>query len=404
MGASQLVGSFTRNLAPFFREDKGAVASKCWLAFVGQGGGTEVYGHEVNEVKYTIQRGVRQMAKLVKRTDVVTRLLGQNQKNLGLGSFTEVSRAFPLSIEEYDIQASKETERLPIEVTENSGITKQQRMRYWAGEGQTTLMVKQANLCNLLAGQGILTGEQEAILGTSDADEKYDFYRNADHSETLATPWTTVATATPLDDLDEGIDKCIVNSGKVPKFALAGNDAIKAFLETDQIKNLADNRGFTAFRNFGPKGMSCPAEYSKLLANGWECRGSISTLKGRTLYLFGTEEMQANPAGGDDINCMPLGKVVLGNMSSRVDAQFGPGETFKEDANQIANYRDWFGFMPGVTPSGQPKITSGVIKPQMFQLDAYKNRQNTLITMRSQSAPLYIPVATDEWYVIENAA
>ena len=104
MSATTPQGSLTRNLAPFFEERKGAVAQKNWLAFVGRGGGVTTYSNDVNEVKYEIQRGNRQMSKLVKRSLSVTRVLGENQKNLGLGSYTQVSRSFPLSVEEYEIQ------------------------------------------------------------------------------------------------------------------------------------------------------------------------------------------------------------------------------------------------------------------------------------------------------------
>jgi hypothetical protein len=406
-GVGQLIGSITRNLAPLFDDQKGAHISKNWLAFVGRGGGTTIYSQDVNECKYEIIRGKRQMAKLVKRSEVTNRLIGKNQTNLGLGEFTEVNRAFPLSIEEYDIQSSKLTERVPGEKAENSGWTKKDRMVYWAAKGQQVLLAKQGNLANLLASQGILSGSQDSILGTTNPDEKYDFYRNATHSKTLAggLTWKTNPTAAlPLTDLDVGCDALKANSGKMPQFALMGGDSIQGFLAADQITDLADNRGFTAFHTLGANGTQCPAEYQFLVDAGWECRGKISTLKGRTLWLFGCEELMADYAGGADAPAMPLTKVVLGNVNSRMDAQFGPSETFDEDTQTLQNYMDWFGFAPGVTPAGEPNLMDGAkLRPEMFYLDAIRNKGRTLTTMRSQFAPLYIPVATDEWYVIENA-
>ncbi len=402
MSASTLTGSVTQNLAPFFEEAKGARSQKNWLAFVGRGGGVINYSNDVNEVVYEIQRGNRVMAKLVKRSDVATRVLGSNQKNMELGSYTRVARAFPLSVEEYDIQASRLTEKIPNESTMDSGLSREDRMVFWAKKGQTELMTRQVRLMNYLAGQGILTGFQDAIIGTALDAEKYDFYRLAAHSKTLGTPWSTAATGTPLDDLDDGCDAAIEAMGGCPQFALMGDLAISAMLQTTQVKNLADNLGLTGFLRVGESGTGCPSEYDYLIQNGWECRGKVTTWKGRTLWIFGSEELyELTP--GTSVRSMPSKKVVLGNTNSRVDAQFGPPETFPEDAGVLRKYQDWFGFLPGVAPSGEPQLVDGIIRPEMFVLDAYGNTYNTTRTIRSQTAPLYVPVDTDSWYVIENA-
>jgi hypothetical protein len=400
--ASTLQGSITRNLAPFFEERKGARTQKNWLAFVGRGGGVQTIQNEVNEVVYEIMRGNRRTAKLVKRSNVVSRVLGSDQKNLELGSYTRVARAFPLSVEEYDIQASRLTEKVPGEPTENSGFTRQDRMVWWAARGQTELMTRQTRMMNYLCGQGILEGTQDAIIGTSDPDEQYDFYRNPLHSKTLGTTWNDATNATPLDDLDDGCDQVIDSTGNLPQFALMGDTAISAMLQTDQIQNQADNRGFTGFIRIGEAGVPCPPAFNYLTENGWECRGIVTTWKGRQLWVFGSEELLELTAGVSQ-RSMPSEKVVLGNNDSRLDAQFGPPETFPEDDMILQKYQSWFGFAPGVAPSGEPQLTNGIVRPEMFVLDAYGNQYNTLRTIRSQTAPLYVPVATDDWYVIENA-
>jgi hypothetical protein len=264
-------------------------------------------------------------------------------------------------------------------------------------------MARQVRMMNYLCGQGILEGIQDAIIGTSDTNKQYDFYRNPNHSETLGTQWTDAAGGTPLDDLDDGCDAVIDATGSVPQFALMGDTAITALQKSDQIRDQANNRGFTGFIQIGDTGTGCPAEYNFLTENGWDCRGKVTTWKGRTLWVFGSEELLELTAGTSQ-RSMPSGKVVLGNTNSRLDSQFGPPETFPEDAETMARYQSWFGFMPGVAPSGEPQLTNGIVRPEMFVLDAYGNQYNTLRTMRSQTAPLYIPVDTDSWYVIENAA
>ena len=402
--ASTLTGAVTQNLAPFFSERKGARISSNWLAFVGRGGGVTNFSNDVNEVVYEIMRGNRRTAKLVRRSNVVTRVLGSAQKNMEMGSYTRVARAFPLSVEEYDLQSSRLTEKVPNEPTTDSGWSREDRAMWWAAKGQTELLSRQNRMMNYLAGQGILEGLQDAIIGTSDTDLQYDFYRLAAHSKTLSIAWTTLATATPLVDLDTGISAVVDATGKAPQFALMGNLAYAAMLKTTEVQGFktATGNGFEAFHRVGATN-AVPSEFAFLTANGWEAKGFVQTWEGRILWIFGSEELLELTAG-TSIRSMPSTKVVLGNTNSRLDAQFGPPETFPETASVLRDYQEWFGFQPGVTPSGEPDLVNGVLRPEMFHLDAYQNKERTLRTMRSQTAPLYIPVDTDSWYVIENAA
>jgi len=401
MGVGNLTGAVTRNLAPMFDERKGARASKNWLAFTGRGGGIVQYNDDVNEIKYEIVRGNRRVAKLIKRVDVTSQLLGENQKNIDGTGYTEVSRAFPLSMEVANIPASKLTEKIAGEPTDNSDVTRQFRLTYHAARKQTDLMSAQIRMANYLAGQGILEGVQDAIIGTSNTDEQYDFYRKATHLKTLSVPWSTI-TAKPLEDLDTGCDVVIADSGVCPEFALMGDLAISAMFKTTEFANAADNRTFSAFTAVGGK-EAVPGKFDFLVKNGWECRGYVITWKGRKIWLFGSEEL-AEFTIGTTSRSMPSKKVLLGNTESRLDAQFGPSAILPETASRLAWYREMFGFMPGVAPKGEPKLTSGLITPRMFILDAYGNEVHTNVSIRSQMSPLYVPVATDEWYTIQNAS
>lgn len=400
-----LLGTITRNLAPMFSDKKGLHIPKIWLCFAGRRdtGAVTIYSPDADEVQYDIVRGKRQISKLVKRSEVTNRLIGPNQKNMGLGSFTEVSRGFPLSIEEFDIQKSKLRQRIPGEANVNSGYTEQDRMLHWAGKAQQYLLAKQGALGNYLCGQAIRLGEMESVIGTTEASEKYDFYRDSDLIDTT-TSWATPSTAVPLDNIDTGIDKVMSLSGVMPDFALIGDVAIVRMQKSDQVQNLADNRGFTGFIRFGSEGAtSCPAKFNFMVNAGWECRGKVTTFKGRSVWVFTSEELQADPAGGDDIRCMDSNTMVLGSTQSPVDQYFGPSETYDETEGDRRNYREWFGFMPGVTPTGQPDVTDGsVVKPDMFYLDAYRNEQKTATTIRSQYAPLFTPKNTDSWATWTN--
>jgi len=221
-----LNGSLTQAMAPMFSDAVGNDVARNWMAFVGRGGGRLIPATDVKQVTYEIQRGNRRTSQLVTRSAVANRLLGSNQKNLDFGSYTQVARATPLSIEEYSIHNSKLLDKLPGEPQEG-GATRQYRLRYWAGVAQNEMIKAQIRLMNNLVGEGIRTGYQTAVTG--DTDNLYDFYRNPSNIVTLGTPWgSNPTTATPLANLDTAISQVIAVSNTLPTIALFGNTAWSA--------------------------------------------------------------------------------------------------------------------------------------------------------------------------------
>lgn len=394
-----LNGTLTQAMAPMFDDAVGRTVSRNWLAFVGRGGGRLIPAMDVKQVTYEIQRGNRRTSKLVTRTGMANRLLGANQKNLDLGSYTQVARATPLSIEEFAITNEKLLDKLPGEPTTDSGATRQFRLRYYAGLGQNEMMKAQIRLMNDLVGEGIRTGYQTAVTGNT--DDMYDFYRNPNNMVTLGTPWgSNPTTCTPLADLDTALSNAIAVSGVLPTIMLAGNVAWSSLLKSDESAAFRLETQSDAFVRIGDR-FSVPSEYSFLTAAGWEPQGQIRTWEGRTLTVF-TCEALSDDASGTPQRCMPSNEVVLCNANSRLDGIFGPPETLPETATDQRLYTEWFGFAPGSTPPGEPSV-SGIVSPEMFYLDAIRNETKTAYLMRSQTAPLYVPVATDEWTVMTNA-
>lgn len=383
-----------------FRDSVGETVSRNWLAFVGRGGGRLIPAPDVKQVTYEIQRGNRRTSQLITRTGVANRLLGSNQKNLDFGSYTQVARATPLSMEEYAITNEKLLEKLPGEPTDDSGLTRQFRLRYHAGVAQNEMLKSQMRLMNNLVGEGIRTGYQTAVTGNT--EDLYDFYRDAAHIVTLGTPWgSNPTTATPLANLDTAISQVIAKGGVLPTIALFGNTAWSAFLQCDEVtafrtETLSDTFVIVGDRN------PVPAEYKFLTDAGWEGKGFIRTWEGRSLWVFGSEALSDDPAAtGTPVRCMPANEVVLCHANSRLDGIFGPPETLPETATDQRLYQEWFGFAPGATPPGEQSF--GLVQPGMFYLDARRNEGKTAYAMRSQVAPLYVPVATDEWYTLTNA-
>jgi hypothetical protein len=393
-----LNGSLTQAMAPMFSDAVGRTVSRNWLAFVGRGGGRLIPAMDVKQVTYEIQRGNRRTSQLVTRAGVANRLLGENQKNLDMGSYTQISRATPLSIEEFAISNEKLLEKLPGEPTTDSGVTRQFRLRYYAGVAQNEMVKAQMRLMNNLVGEGIRTGYQTAVTG--DTDNLYDFYRDANNMVTLGTPWgSNPTTATPLTDLDSLISGMIARSGVMPTIALMGHTALTALLKCDQVSDFRNETMNAAFVNASER-LTVPSEYQFLVDAGWEMKGMLYTWEGRSLYIFTTEALSDN-SSGTPTRCMPANEVVLCNANSRLDGIFGPPETLPETATDSRLYQEWFGFAPGATPPGQ--TSAGIVSPEMFYLDARRNESKTAYLMRSQTAPLYVPVSTDEWGVLQNA-
>ena len=393
-----LNGSLTQAMAPMFSDAVGNDVARNWMAFVGRGGGRLIPATDVKQVTYEIQRGNRRTSKLITRTGVANRLLGSNQKNIDLGSYTQVARATPLSMEQYAITNEKLLEKLPGEPTTDSGVTRQFRLRYHVGVAQNEMLKSQMRLMNDLVGEGIRTGYQTAVTG--DTDNMYDFYRNASNVVTLGTPWgSNPTTATPLANIDTACSQLVAVGGVMPTIALFGNVAWSKFLQTDEVSTFRTETNSDAFVSIGDRN-SVPAEYAFLTAAGWEAKGTIWTWEGRTLWVFTCESLSDN-SSGTPTRCMPSNEVVLCNANSRLDAIFGPPETLPETASDVREYQEWFGFAPGATPPGQESF--GLVRPEMFYLDAMRNETKTAYLIRSQTAPLYVPVATDEWYTFTNA-
>lgn len=392
-------GILTQQMAPLFSDSVGRTVPRNWLAFRGRGNGRLIPAADVKQVQYEIMRGSRRKSTLISRGAVANYLLGSNQKNKDMDSYTQVSRATPLSMEQYSITNDKLLNKLPGEPTTNSKATRQFRLRYHVGVAQNEMLKEQMRLMNDLVGEGIRLGTQTAVTG--DTDNVYDFYRNSLHSKTLSIPWSTAATATPLKNYDDAIDQMIKASGVIPTIALNGDDAWSYFQQTTEVKTFRSETKSEAYVQVGDS-LSVPSEYKFLTDAGWEAQGFIRTWKGRKLWVFTCEALTDN-ASGVPVRTMPSEQVVLCNSNSRLDSIFGPPETLPETETDARLYQEWFGFAPGATPAGQPDVTSGLVTPGMFYLDAYRNDTKTAYQIRSQTAPLFVPVATDEWYTMLNA-
>lgn len=403
---SELLGTITRNMAPLYKEDAAAKVSKLFSVFIGQNGHIRV-DDDASEVEYEVQKDRRYTATMVKRAAFIDTKLGTAHKYLEPDGYTSVARAYPLSVEEFAIDSRKLRDKCFGEPRSNPW-TRQKRAMYHAAVGFNYALKGQANLIDWLASKSVLEGKQPAIVAASvPADYEYDMYRNASLNITLggAAIWGTNPTSCkPLDDIDTAITTSIGVDGWAQDMGLFGRTAFRTMVESTQVKTVGDNMAFTHFVRVGKDGMQAPAKFSKLQAAGWDYQGMLRTLNGREIHCFTSDVIRQNPVTGSDEAAMPLTKVILGSVDARVDGMFGGPETLPETSRRQAMYRDWFGINPNQVPSRKaPESISGVLRPEMFFLDAVENEKYTALVCRSQTAPIIVTTATNAWVVIENA-
>ena len=107
-----------------------------------------------------------------------------------------------------------------------------------------------------------------------------DFSPKAAHFPTVATPWSTAATATPIDDLESLCDIITTNGREIPTDVIMGRTAYQEFLATTQVQTIADNRRFNLVFIDAPTMRGQGAVYHGTLAGG-QYRLNIWTYMGR---------------------------------------------------------------------------------------------------------------------------
>jgi hypothetical protein len=241
---------FTRIMVEDYDEKSIIAVPTVGQAFFGrmESGSQTVFSPNANDVDIDIVRGNEKTAKLVVR-GTVSRHLGSNQKDNRVEQGSTFSRKYPLAIEEGNIGAEQLTKRLMGE-NPYAGTTKQARLRKLASKLHQENIRKSIRLFEILAWQSLLTGKQDAILGTSNTDLQYDFERNAAHTITVGTAWST-ATADIIGDIDGACLKIRQNGKMTPDMMFLGSDGINGIMKNTAIKEEADNRRFKTVVELG---------------------------------------------------------------------------------------------------------------------------------------------------------
>lgn len=367
-------------------------------AFFAGGYGETVYSPDQSTVDITIIRGDERIAPLIPR-GMVSRSLGSLAKNARSSKHSEFSRTFPLMEVTGSVSAANLLTPLPGEPRLNSDVTRMFRLRYHAARQHNENYRRVARTCEVLAAQAIMTGKQDAILGTADANLKYDYKRSANLTIQCGTSWKG-GTANILADIDGGCIKLRQIGHMTPDMALMGADAIDAFIRDATVQKLADNRRFT-YIALGD-GAVMPGKFQRFVEGGFIFQGLLRTPQGYQLALFSYPEFYTDN-NGNPTAYIAADKVLLASSTSRCDKYFGPPEQLPMTPTRAQFYREYFGFDPNspMVPPNIKGVSNLACPPEACFCAAY-NIGEKAIEIEMQCAPIFVPVQTDAYVVLDT--
>ena len=384
---------YSRVMAGIFDESKIVPGQTAWLSFFGRGMGSEtLYSDSAKLVEIDIMRaGELELAQMIHRGG-----MGDNSDipETNAGKFSTFGRAFPLIEEKSSINAD---ELLDSQAGESSfsGKLKIERLREQALRLHTLHVQKTQRTMERLAMQSIQTGKMDYILGTIDNDWQFDFLRLATHTTTAGSLWTSGAQTIDAD-ADTICALGFTDAHVKYDMAVMGSLAMDAFIKDTTIATRADNRriGWIDFTLAG----ALPPRYQRFVDGGMMWRGIWKTPAGYELYVF--TYIGHYYAGGVNVDWMPSKKVLYTSSDVRCDRYYGPSERLPVGSAERAWYQETFGFSMDAPP--MPSLVEGSaanINPSMFYFDAYQSPDRKTLKIRTQSAPIFVPVQTDAFHL-----
>lgn len=390
---------FSRFMAGVFDEKKIIGVSTGFQAFFGNpaNGSETIFSPDANQVDIDIIRGNERIAALIPRGSI-GRTLGSGQSNVIAERFSSFSRKYPLGEEESDITADMLLNRVAGE-NPYDRMQRIDRMRYHGAKAHGEMIRRFVRMFEVLAAQSVLTGKQDAIIGTTNTDLQYDFRRNSTHNLTVGTSWAG-GSANILGDIDAACAKIRANGKVMPDMMLMGSTAINSFVKDTTVKALADNRRFEFIRV--GENNPAPPKFQRFIDGGFIPQGKLRTPTGFELWLFSYLEVYTNSAG-NATKYLADDKVVIASSQARCDRYFGPPENLPMIPMREQLYRDYFGFDPSMPPMPvKMKAAGAIIDPAMFYADAYVASDWKRISMRLQTAPIFVTTMTDAFVVMDT--
>jgi len=376
-----------------FDEAKQIGVSTAGQSFFGNpaNGSTTTFVPDAEVGDIDIIRANEKTAALIQRNSNIPRIIS-GQKNTAENKSTAFARTFPLSEEEGDITSDQLLKRVPGEPLVSS-FTREQRARILATRHHLEHQRRNVRLFERLAWEVLLTGKQSSILATTNTDLIYDYRRNTSNTITVAVAWNAGANVVIMDNIDAGCDQMRKTARTTPDMMIVGNTAMSAMIKDPTFVSLANKLVF-GLAEIGAQ-YPVPAKYQRYVDAGLEPRGFVSTPKGRKIWIFTYTDGYDTDAGVFTEYMDPKSALLI-SSNARFDRMFGPGETLPMDPARAQFFQYWFGFNPqaGAMPMNI-KNPNGLIVPQMFMFDAYGSANAKTITIRTQTAPLFVTTQTD---------
>lgn len=392
------VDTFSRFMAKMFDDKSLITIAKGFQAFFGrpETGAQTVFSPNANDVDIDIIRGNKKIAALIPR-GTISRPLGSNQQNLNVEKYSTFSRKYPLSEEEGDITGDQILQRL---AGENPYQMKDRlsRMRILAAKIVTESIRRTGDMFEVLAAQSVLTGKQDAILGTSDTNLQYDFRRNTGNTISVAVPWDN-ASATIMANIDAGCDIVKTKSRVMPDFIGIGGESMAALIEDSAVQTQADNRRFELIEV--STNNPVPPKFARFVEAGWVPRGRLRTPKGYTVWMFTYQDYYEN-ASGTVVDLLPQDNAIIASTQARCDRYFGPPELLPIIPMRRQLYTEMFGISIDAPPMPMDSTGGGIITPEMFYHDAYVSADWKKVTIRTQSAPIFATTHTDAFVTLTD--
>ena len=340
----------------------------------------------------------RRLARLVNRGTESKDI--SRQETLTADKFTNIVRQWPLIEIPASISANELLDRNPGE-TPFEMATQQSRLLGKAARLHKESMVRHMRTWEFLARQAILTGAHPMILGTSNADLKYDFYRKATHTFAVSAKWDVVGTDI-IGDFDTSIDLIQQDSNNFGDYgALIGVSGMEGLRKNTQVKDEADIRRYE-FVELGERPINLPSQFQIYIDNGFALAGKVRTYQNRTVYLFTydltfTDDF-TTPGTDTETKWMPADKALIFTPNARCDKLFGPPNRMPHTTVERQWFSDMFGFDMDAAPMPDNLINPSTFDMRAFYFDADGSRE--AVRLYTQSAPIFPTTETDAFVTL----
>lgn len=397
---AQTVNDLTSFFVTSFYDDLPRVkASTGFLSRWGKGPGSlTLRVNDALEFSMDIVRNKKTIAQLYPRShaEAMTNL-GGNLKTRTGQTFENVARDFPIIKLEANVSHDEVMKyRLPGELAVKNTQTDGQALITKAGielgRSVKVNMITAVGRMESMAAEALRTG-----IITLDDGSTYNFGRASTNTDTAAILWNNTGTAVPFLNLSTQYTTVRRNGKGDPRAVVMSGDSFNAFLNTDEVKDSANNRDISFVRAGDPGALvQLPkADFiADMEANGFSYMAYYKDLRtGRKMYIFVYDEDYQNSAG-TWVSYMPSGKVLFFDPDMRLDRFFGPRIRFNYMTPGEQIVRSMFGIESAI--SMPENLGNGNIESWMFHHDVVTNGdQKTSVGIETYTGPIYAPTEVD---------